>query len=157
MGNLQGNEAKPSKPAKSPGKANRLMKRRFAKKKDQEFTSLVPEEAEEPGSSTLAEVVGHPVGVSVPTNPPTGADNEHTSSESVYTPAEFAAEHNLCYRSEESVLDPPAYREVEGLKKKDFESEESILDAPEIRNFIGNYGHGLDVTDDAKLLDVSRK
>lgn len=48
MGNLQGSENKPSKNLKSPGKANRLIKNRFARgKKNQEhFTGLVPEEEE---------------------------------------------------------------------------------------------------------------
>lgn len=53
MGNLQGGEAKPPKNAKSPGKANRLMKRRFTRgKKDIEFTGIVPEEKGEDEMST---------------------------------------------------------------------------------------------------------
>lgn len=147
MGNLQSNDPKSSKSSKSPGKANRLMKRRFARKKDQDFTNIVPEDAEEPGSLTLGGTEEPAAPTSTVASVPPPQDNEHTSSESVYTPAEFAAELNLCYRSEESVLDPPAY-DVNGRPSKVCHSEESILDAPEIRNFFGKFGHELDVADE---------
>lgn len=48
MGNLQGSESKTPKTAKSPGKGNRLIKRRFTRgKKDKEdFTGIVPDDDE---------------------------------------------------------------------------------------------------------------
>lgn len=46
MGNLQGSESKAPKSAKSPGKGNRLIKKRFSRgKKDKdEFTGIVPDD-----------------------------------------------------------------------------------------------------------------